>query len=202
MRAPYGNITARGSTGTDYQYFSYLDGGAFGGGWGVNYYTNGGNDVVYGTIWDDTIHLAGGNETINTRGGNDTITGDLGGTDRLTGGGGFDFYNLFVGDDDFAVTITDFAPAGWTGSDSGPRYTESQARLRGDVLKLNFTVDSGIKTDAQADASIDFDIVGSDVVLTVDTREVHGTIRLLGVGDQYDVGQTYHFTVWTDALYM
>jgi Ca2+-binding RTX toxin-like protein len=66
-----GNIRYNGLNTTDNIDFRGLDNWPFQ--FGVDYLSNGGNDLIFGTKYDDSFTLGNGAEIINGRGGQDTV---------------------------------------------------------------------------------------------------------------------------------
>jgi Ca2+-binding RTX toxin-like protein len=148
--------------------------------------------VMYGLAGNDTLLTSLGNDTVDGGAGNDTISGQLGGTDTLTGGSGKDTFFFGVGSTHFNATITDFNPLIWV--NQPPSESQIIADPVHDVLNLQFLPQSGVTTDAQADAAFKltmgtdgqmhpFAISGHDVIFTIHTADVDGTITLKGVAD-------------------
>ena len=77
--------------------------------------------------------------------------------------------------------------------------TEAQLQASSyEFFALVFLPSSGATTQAQADAAIDTSIVGSDIVFTVHTANVDGTIVMQGAYDLLP-DDTYNLTLWTDV---
>jgi len=186
---------------------------------GSNYadtiYGTAGDNKLYGGRGDDSLYGGGGNDVINGGDGNDDIWGLISGTDVFTGGDrvdpttganvwGKDTFDLLVeGGHNFNVTITDFHPIIWTSGNPAPTDLQAIADPIHDVLRLTFDPSTGVTTDSQADAAfvrtngLPFQISGHDVVFTVHTANVDGTIRLQGAADQIDA--THNFTIYDHA---
>jgi Ca2+-binding RTX toxin-like protein len=148
--------------------------------------------VLEGLGGNDTLLTSLGNDTLDGGAGNDTIGGQLGGTDTLTGGSGKDTFSFGIGSSHFNATITDFNPLIWV--NQPPSESQIISDPTHDVLNLHFLPTSGATTDAQADAAFKltmgtdglmhpFAISGHDVILTIHTADVDGTITLKGVAD-------------------
>ena len=179
-------------------------------------YGTAGANKLYGGGGDDSLYGGGGNDVINGGDGNDEIWGLISGTSVLTGGDrvdpatganvwGHDVFDLLIeGGHNFNVTITDFHPIIWTGN-TAPTAQQAFADPIHDALRLTFDTSTGVTTDAEADAAfvktngVPFQISGHDVVFTVHTGNVDGTIRLQGAADQIDA--THHFTVYDFAVH-
>jgi Ca2+-binding RTX toxin-like protein len=149
--------------------------------------------TINGLAGNDTITVSRGDDRIDGGADNDRIVGTLGGTDVVTGGSGKDEFNFDIQGSNFNLTITDFNPL--VTLNQPPTETQIRQDPTHDFLVLNFLQNSGVTTDAQADASFQmtrgadgllhpFAIVGHDVVFTIDTpTDVHGTITLKGAAD-------------------
>jgi len=143
------------------------------------------SNTLCGYGGNDTIDLNSGrgNDTVNGGLGNDHITGNIIGTDVITGGGDkdtFDFY--IVGNQSFNLTITDFDPLIFAGT-QGPSYTQQLNDPTHDMLTLYFNPGTGVTTNAEADAAISTSLVGHDVVVDVHAPYATGTITLTGLAD-------------------
>jgi Ca2+-binding RTX toxin-like protein len=147
--------------------------------------------IINGMGGDDFIDTSLGNDTVNGGAGKDFITSGAG-TDVLTGGGDKDTFDIGVSNYNFNVTITDFNPL----ISVNQHATESQliADPVHDVLQFAFFPESGVTRDANADAAFKmslgadgqmhpFAISGHDVVLTIHTADVDGTVTLKGLAD-------------------
>jgi hypothetical protein len=173
------------------------------------------DNKLYGGAGNDSINGGGGNDVINGGDGNDRIWGQLDGTDVVSGGDhkdiygndvwGKDTFNFdIVGGHNFNLTITDFHPQIWTGS-TAPTVSQAVADPIHDVLELWFEPSTGVTTDAQADAAFvltngnPYQFVGHDIVLTVHTPYVDGSITLKGAADLVD--STHTFTVYDFAVH-
>jgi hypothetical protein len=174
------------------------------------------DNKLYGGAGDDRLNGGGGNDVINGGDGNDQIWGLLDGTDVVSGGDhkdvngnniwGKDYFNFdLVGGHNFNLTITDFHPQIWTGN-RAPTEAQAMADPLHDVLQLTFEQSTGVMTDAQADAAFvltngdPFKIVGHDVVLTIHTSQIDGTITLSGAADLL-TDSNHHFTVYDGAVH-
>ena len=173
-----------------------------------NLYAKAGGSVINGLGGNDTIGTSLGNDTIDGGAGNDVIAGALGGTDVLTGGSGKDTFIFGVMNHDFNVTITDFNPL--ISVNQHPSDSQLIADPVHDVLELSFLPQSGVTTDPGANAALQmtlgsdgqmhpFAISGHDVVLTIHTPDVDGTITLKGLADLLPDDQ-HSFTVIDHAI--
>ena len=173
-----------------------------------NLYAKAGGSVINGLGGNDFIGTSLGNDTVDGGAGNDIIAGALGGTDVLTGGSGKDTFIFGVMNHDFNVTITDFNPL--ISVNQHPTDSQLIADPVHDVLELSFLPQSGVTGDAGANAALQmtlgsdgqmhpFAISGHDVVLTIHTPDVDGTITLKGLADLLPDNQ-HSFTVIDHAV--
>src|SRR5262245_21737731 len=176
------------------------------------------NNTLYGGAGNDWIDGGGGSgDVINGGDGNDTIVDNLNGTDVISGGDHLDaygnqvwgkdfFYFEIDGGHNFNLTITDFHPQTRTPGTAEPTLAQAMADPIHDVLELKFAPSSGVSTDAQADAAFvltngsPFQIVGHDMVLTVHTDYVDGTITLEDAADLST--SDFTFTVYDFAVHL
>lgn len=152
----------------------------------------------------DTIVLGLGNDTVNAGSGNDIIDGPLSGNDTVTGGSGKQIYDLGISNHNFNLTVTDFHPLIW--QSQPPSESQAIADPQHDYFAVNFLPESGVTTQAQADAAFQlsmgqdgqmhpFQISGHDVIFTVQTADVEGTITFKGAADLIPDAQ-HNFTIF------
>jgi hypothetical protein len=139
--------------------------------------------------------------------GSHTITGVLGGTDflnmtHLTNGVqnpylGKDTMNFTIeGGHDFHLTLEGFNPLLWNGTPP----TQSQLLTSfHDLLELTFDPSTGVTSQQGANAAEHISQVGHDIVLTIHTGDVDGTITFQGLADLIPPGQTENFS-WLNII--
>ena len=174
------------------------------------------DDDLYAKSTGSVINGLGGNDYIEGSAANDTLNGGAGkdfivsgaGTDVLTGGSDKDTFYIAVGNVNFNVTITDFNPL--ISVNQHPSDSQLLTDPVHDVLQFAFWPESGVTSDPKADAAFKmslgadgqmhpFAISGHDVVLTIHTADVDGTVTLKGLADLLPDDQ-HSFTVIDHAF--
>ena len=155
----------------------------------------------------DSIGLGLGNDVVNAGAGNDSVFGTLGGTDVVTGASGRQTYDFTITNHNFNLTITDFHPLIW--QSQPPSESQALADPLHDFFRVTFFPQSGVTTDAQADAAFvefvgkdgqlhPFQISGDDVTFQVHTANVDGSITFKGAADLIPDAQ-HNFTIFDHA---
>jgi hypothetical protein len=168
---------------------------------GVGYASGGGNDVVLGTPFSDSITGSSGADRLEGRGGNDRLTGGPGGdaiygndgSDRLvwSEGDGSDLMEGGAGDSDLVDV---------TGSGSGDAIVvQATPGSRVGVQRTNltpFALDIGSAEDLRVDGASGPDTVDLRSLAGTDILAVNIDAGLVGVADTVDV----HGSAGGDAL--
>jgi hypothetical protein len=132
------------------------------------------------------------------------IYGTLDGTHRLDLGHSMlndtDVLNFsIVGGENFSFTISGFHPQTFNGT-VAPAWDRSH-----DTLEFDWH-DAGVKTFAQANAAVhdqeitNADGIHHDMLLTIDTPNVHGTITFPGLGDYLEAQPGDHWS-WHNEIF-
>ena len=138
-------------------------------------YGTAGNDVLHGTLLDDTITGGDGNDQIDGNAGNDTIAGGSG-DDVIAGGSGYDVLSGNEGNDVLAVGKGGGMLSGGAGNDvyainrgDGPVTIDNSGNNPGDTDTVSFG--PGIRPQ--------------DLVASVSFGEL--TLSVNGTGDQINI---------------
>jgi hypothetical protein len=125
--------------------------------------------------------------------GDDIFFGMLSGRETVTGGSGQDAFLFIVGGHDFALTVT-----GCSSTIRKKRKALSaNEALPFAFFHLSFIPESGVSTRGDAEAAVSQTVVGDDVVVTVVTPKVYGTITFEGAADL--MRESHRDTVWAQA---
>jgi Ca2+-binding RTX toxin-like protein len=147
-----------------------------------------GNDrdnVLIGGGGRDLLQGGRGNDQLFGGSGRDVFGGLLSGADHISGGADKDTFNFMVGRDAFHLYVTDFNPLIW--KTNQPSEASIIASSTAELFRLNFDSNSGITTQAQANAAVYFDPLGPDdhdVTAHVVTPFANSTITFVGLGDR------------------
>lgn len=149
---------------------------------GVTLNGTGGNDVLTGTAYSDSITGGSGDDTINGQGGSDSLSGGIG-NDTVDGGDGDDYVNGDSGNDRLVGGAgTDFLTGG-TGSDV-------------------FVPSSGIDRVSDFEAGVGLDRIDVSGLGIVNVRQVlnfASALNATAVQLAFDNGRSFHVTGLTPS---
>jgi hypothetical protein len=131
-----------------------------------------------------------------------TVWGELDGTHRLVAThsalNGKDTFDFTVeGGHDFNLTIAAFNPLFWNAIP--PTQSLLLTDPIHDLLELRFDASTGVTNQTQAFAAERVQTIGHDVVFSIHTATVNGTITFEGLADHVPANETANFS-WINII--